>query len=71
MLIKDGEYHSQWQTVGDLKAQEPKVISLPACKKSTIRKSLNVTIPIVAPTSSLQYPKLNIAHYMPTSDKNI
>jgi hypothetical protein len=62
MLIKDGEYHSQCQTVGDLKAQEPKVIALPARKNSTIRKSLIDTTPIVVPTSSLQYPQSNIAH---------
>ncbi|CAF1622097.1 unnamed protein product [Rotaria magnacalcarata] len=39
MLVKNGEYNSLWQLVGDLKIKEPKTIPLPAQQKKSIQES--------------------------------
>ncbi|CAF3414290.1 unnamed protein product [Rotaria socialis] len=39
MLVKNGEYNSLWQLVGDLKIKESKTIPLPAQQKKSIQES--------------------------------
>ncbi|CAF2992783.1 unnamed protein product [Rotaria sp. Silwood2] len=39
MLVKNGEYNSLWQQVGDLKLKESKTISLPVPQQKSIKES--------------------------------
>ncbi|CAF3422411.1 unnamed protein product [Rotaria sp. Silwood1] len=41
MLVKNGEYNSLWQQVGDLKLKESKTISLPVQQQKSIKESTN------------------------------
>ncbi|UJR33276.1 hypothetical protein I4U23_020731 [Adineta vaga] len=40
MVIKNGDYNSQWQLVGELKAKETKTISFPARQRQSIKDSI-------------------------------
>jgi len=44
MLVKNGEYNSLWQMVGDLKYKEPKTISLPIHQRQSMKDSTNSPI---------------------------
>jgi hypothetical protein len=37
MVVKNGEYNSLWQLVGDLKSKEAKIISLPIRQRQSIQ----------------------------------
>lgn len=39
MLVKDGEYNSLWQLVGDLKSRETKLIALPPRPRQSIKET--------------------------------
>ncbi|CAF4433333.1 unnamed protein product, partial [Adineta steineri] len=43
MFIKNGEYNSLWQLVGDLKSKEAKTISLPIHQQQTIKKTPQIS----------------------------
>ncbi|CAF0962118.1 unnamed protein product [Adineta steineri] len=43
MFIKNGEYNSLWQLVGDLKSKEAKIISLPIHQQPTIKKTPQIS----------------------------
>lgn len=47
MLVKNGEYNSLWQTVGDLKLKDSKIISLPIQHgQSNKESSQNQVVPV-------------------------
>jgi len=59
MLVKNGQYNSLWQIVGDLKFKEPKNISLPIHPRQSIKDSTQSPIIPVEPL-----------HLKPTNDIN-
>jgi hypothetical protein len=52
MLVKNGEYNSLWQLVGDLKSKETRTISLPSRHQQSNRDSIPTTIIPMAPLYS-------------------
>lgn len=46
MLIKNGEYNSLWQLVGDLKVNEPKTISLPGTQQKSTKTKTQDNLPL-------------------------
>ena len=63
MIIKNGEYNSLWQLVGDLKSKEPKLISLPPRPRQSIPDRI-IPIEAVHPKTTdeiipiINYPKI-------------
>lgn len=57
MLVKDGEFNSLWQLVGDLKSKEAKLIHLPDRGRQSF-KSEHPTIP--SSTGRLSYPTVPV-----------
>ena len=45
MLIKNAEYNSLWQTIGELKSKEPKTIPLPMRLRSSIKEAFRPSLP--------------------------
>jgi hypothetical protein len=44
MIVKDGEYNSLWQLVGQLKSKEPKTILLPVHPRQSMQDSTHTPI---------------------------
>lgn len=44
MMIKDGEFNSLWQTVGDLKPNEPKVLSVSNGMRQSIKEITHLNL---------------------------
>lgn len=66
MVIKNGEYNSLWQLVGELKSKEPKTISLPIRKRPSIKELAQT--PII-PTESLYMKIANESTPLNTTDQ--
>jgi hypothetical protein len=72
MIIKNGDYNSLWQLVGDLKSKEPKIISLPPRQRQSMRDSI---VPVEAvhlkTTDESNSPKIKTPEHTDTTESLI
>jgi len=66
MVVKNGEYNSLWQLVGELKSKEAKIIPLPIRQRQSIKESIQT--PII-PAKSVYLKMDDTSNLLNTIDK--